>query len=309
MHIGEVTRLVGTELELVGAAVRAENAEGAAAQFACPIFTDWRELFESCDFDLLAATNEHDLKGEVILAALHSGKDVVADKPLCVSLEEQDQIEEALSAYPERRLLNLLTLRGAPLWAEMCNQVRAEAVGTPACTRVRMSVRLMRARRPAWFLDYRQSGGLFLDLLIHGLDYIEWITGRSAVALTAAWGNLGEPSDAYLVDHAAVLLEMEDGSTAVCSGQRMAPDTQGSDYRVTVAGTTGFADLDMVADRLTVTNAEGAGQVIERRPEPISIVADWLAGGELVPQSASLRANRLALLATLSAQEKRRIDL
>ena len=82
----------------------------------------------------------------------------------------------------------------------------------------------------------------------------------------------------------------------------MLPDTCASDYRVTVAGTGGFADLAMAAGTLTVTDAAAAGAAVEELPAPVSVVRDWLAGGELVGQPASLRANRLAVLATVAAQ-------
>ena len=38
-------------------------------------------------------------------------------------------------------------------------------------------MQLKREERPPWFLDCRRSGGLFLDLLIHGIDQVEWGAG------------------------------------------------------------------------------------------------------------------------------------
>jgi predicted dehydrogenase len=177
----------------------------------------------------------------------------------------------------------------------------------PAFTHVRMAVQLKRAQRPPWFLDVRRSGGLFLDLLIHGLDQVEWLTGRRIAALTANTGNLGEPADPQLRDHAAVYCELDDGSAALVEGQRMLPGTKGSDYRVTVAGSCGLADLVLAPPSLTVTSPAGAEVAEKDLPSTVSVVADWLAGGSLVGQEASLRANRLALLATVAAQERRRL--
>jgi hypothetical protein len=37
-HIGEVTQLVGTELEIVGCAVRPEQKETAEQQFQAPVY-------------------------------------------------------------------------------------------------------------------------------------------------------------------------------------------------------------------------------------------------------------------------------
>jgi myo-inositol 2-dehydrogenase/D-chiro-inositol 1-dehydrogenase len=255
----------------------------------------------------VAVANENDCKAEAVLAALAAGCDVIADKPLAITRTDQRRIERFLAAHPERRLLMLLTLRGQPLYSRLRDVVREGRLGVPAFTHVRMAVQLKRAQRPPWFLDVRRSGGLFLDLLIHGLDQVEWLTGRRIAALTANTGNLGEPADPQLRDHAAVYCELDDGSAALVEGQRMLPGTKGSDYRVTVAGSCGLADLVLAPPSLTVTSPAGAEVAEKDLPSTVSVVADWLAGGSLVGQEASLRANRLALLATVVAQERRRL--
>ncbi len=308
-HIGEVTKLHGELLEIVAAAVRPDQEDAAREQFGCPLVRDYRELLDRYAPDILAVANENDLRAEVILAALAAGTDVICDKPLALTMDEQEAIEAVLAANPQRRVLNLLTLRGQPLWAGFREVVASGRIGTPAFTHVRMAVRLKRAERPPWFLDVRRSGGLFLDLLIHGLDQVEWVTSRRIVAMTATMGNLGNVDDEHLRDHAAVFCELDDGSAALCEGQRMLPDTKGSDYRVTVAGTAGYADLGMADSRLVVTDPDAADQQITQLPQPISVVADWLAGGDCIPQEASLRANRLAVVATISAQRNERIEV
>lgn len=306
-HIGEITQLAGKELELVAAAVRPDQVDWAEGQFGCEVLTEASALLDRDDIDLVAVANENDLKAEVVLAAVRSGRDAVVDKPLAITMDEQDEIEATFEQHPERRLLMLLTLRGQPVWAGLREVVQEGQIGTPAFTHVRMAVRLKRDQRPPWFLDVRRSGGLFVDLLIHGLDQVEWLTGRQIVAVTANMGNLGDPSDEHLRDHGAVYCEFDDGSAAVVEGQRMLPDTKGSDYRVTVAGTKGYADLWAADSRLVVTTPDMADEQVKALPEPRSVVADWLSKGVLVPQAASLRANRLAVLATVAADERRRV--
>jgi predicted dehydrogenase len=305
-HIAEVTQLHGKGLTVVGAAVRRDQFEMARQKFGGVIMEDYVTALEELRPDIAAVANENDLRAEVVQAALRRGIDVVVDKPLAIRMEEQDAIEGLLAAHPERRLLNLLTLRGQPLWRRFREAVAAGEVGTPAFCHVRMAVQLKRAQRPPWFLDVRRSGGLFLDLLIHGIDQVEWCTGRRIAAVTATTGNLGYPGDADLRDHAAVFCELEGGGSAVVEGQRMLPDTKGSDYRMTLAGTEGVIDLVMGGE-VALTSRAGAGRVLADLPGAQSVVADWLGGGDLTPQAASLRANRLAILATLSAEQGERI--
>jgi predicted dehydrogenase len=307
-HLGEILALVGTELEVTGTSMPEPLRALAFPGLQVPNLDSPERLLAEIEHDLVALANENDHRFAAVMAALRAGKDVVADKPLCLAMEEQVELERYLADHPERRLLTLLTLRGTPLWAGLREQIREGAIGIPAFTHVRMAVRLKREQRPPWFLDVRRSGGMFLDLLIHGLDQVEWLSGRRIVAVTANTGNVGDPTDPYLRDHAAVYCELDDGTAAMVEGQRLLPDTQNEDYRATVAGSLGVADLRMSPPRLTVTSPAGADAEVQDLPAPVSVVADWLEQGSVVDQAASLRANRLALLATLSAQERRRVE-
>lgn len=308
-HIGEITKLAGDKLEIVGAIVREDQKAKAEADFKAPVYPNEEALYTRANPHIVAIANENDRKAEVILRALENGCDAVVDKPLALTLTEQTRIEDFLAQHPRQRLLMLLTLRGHPLWAGMRAQVQAGAVGAPAFCHVRMAVQLKRAQRPPWFLDVRRAGGLFLDLLIHGIDQVEWVTGARIIALTAVTGNLGNANDPYLRDHASVFCELDNGGSAIVEGQRMLPGTKGSDYRMTVAGTEGYADLSMGTNTLSVTSPAGADAQITRLPDAQSVVANWLDQGDLVEQSASLRANRLSILATLSAEKHQRITV
>lgn len=309
-HIGEITALAGTALQIVGACVRPDQREWAQVTLGATVFDAVDRLLDETAPDLVAVANENDLKASAVLTALMAGCDVVVDKPLAITANEQAQIESFLHTHPERRLLMLLTLRGNGEYSALREMVRSGEIGTTAFVEVRMAVQLKRAQRPPWFLDVNRSGGLFLDLLIHGLDQVEWITGQQITALTGVTGNLGVPGDENLRDHAAVFCELSGGGSAIVEGQRMLPGTVGSDYRVTVAGTEGFADLRL-GKGVTVSSPEGADVPLANVPEAQSVVADWLRAPDaetcLVPQSASLRANHLAILATQSAFERRRI--
>lgn len=301
-HIGEVTALAGECLEIVGSAVRPEQHEWARQTFDAPVFDTPAALLAATAPDIAAVANENDLKADAVMAALQAGCDVIVDKPLALTLEQQQTIEEYLAANPSQRLLMLLTLRGNSEYAGLRSVVQSEEIGALAFVHVRMAVRLKREQRPPWFLDVRRSGGLFPDLLIHGLDQVEWLTGQRIVAVSAVTGNLGFPDEVALRDHAAVMCVLSGGGSAVVEGQRMLPDTVASDYRVTVAGTCGTADLRQ-GRGVVVSSPAGAEVPRADLPATVSVVGDWLSGGAVVPQEASLRANRLALMANIATAE------
>ena len=305
-HMAEITQLAGSKFEIVGAAARQDQIDTVGSSLGCPVVTDHRELLDSYGPEIVGVANENNLKAEVILDCLDHGCDVIVDKPLAINSEEQSAIEAKVEESG-RKLLNLLTLRGMGHWRGLHDLVAEGKIGTPAFMHVRMAVRLKRDQRPPWFLDVRYAGGPILDLLIHGIDQVEWITGSKITAVTAVMGNLSDPSEKHLRDHAAVFCELSNGSSAVVEGQRMLPDTKGTDYRVHVAGTLGFADLDHGSKYLRMTNPDGDGQKIETFPPDVLVVEQWLDGGDLVTQEESLRANRISVRATEAAVEGRRI--
>jgi predicted dehydrogenase len=308
-HIRQITELHGDCLEIVGSCMREDVRKASMPSIDVPNFSTPEELLTKTSPDIVAIANENDKKFAALTLALDAGCDAVVDKPLCINMDEQERLEAFLAAHPNRRVLNLLTLRGDSLWVGLRGQVVSGEVGVPAFAHIRMAVRLKRETRPPWFLDVRRSGGLFLDLLIHGLDQVEWLTGRRIVAVTATTGNLSDPSDVNLRDCAAAYCELDNGASAVVEGQRMLPDTQGQDYRALVVGAGGYAELSTVCNCLTVTNESGAGTLVGELPERKSVVRDWLAGGDLLPQEASLRANRLAILATQAAERHERLGV
>lgn len=95
----------GVEFELVAVATRSEaSAERARAQFKDwtgrepkPYFGDapWEDVIRDFpDLDVMAVATPDDLHTPVVLAALNAGVHVITEKPMCLSIDEADQIVE-----------------------------------------------------------------------------------------------------------------------------------------------------------------------------------------------------------------------
>src|SRR5581483_11634725 len=58
--------------------------------------TPWRDILRDFpDLDVMAVATPDNLHTEVILAALEKGVHVITEKPMCLSIEEADQIVES----------------------------------------------------------------------------------------------------------------------------------------------------------------------------------------------------------------------
>jgi len=310
-HIEEVTHLAGEMLEITGAAVRADRVEWAREQFGAPVFTDVEEMLGEVPADIVVVANENDLKAEVVRSCLERGKHVIVDKPMALKLEEVEGIE-GVAREKGLRVLMLLTLRGSPWYRKVKEIVEAGTIGRPMQIYGKMSVELKREQRPEWFLDKRRAGGPILDLAIHTIDQVEWVTGLRLTEVVAYEGNISEPWREELIDSGAMLFRLSNGGTAMIEQNRVMPPGTGTDYRLDVVGTKGQVNLRL-GEGIAVLTEEGERVLsADQLGASISVVADWLEtleGGReaLVPDEASFRVSRVACLAKIAADSGVRV--
>ena len=55
---------------------------------------NFQEMLETCDADILAVGDAYGKRGQIIIEGLKKGLHIIADKPLCTSLAELDEIEK-----------------------------------------------------------------------------------------------------------------------------------------------------------------------------------------------------------------------
>lgn len=124
--------------------------------------------------DICTPTDTH---SDFARAAARAGKATLCEKPLALTVGESLQVIEDFAAadvtlqvghvvrfFPEYVAARAATLRGD--------------IGEPAVLRL-SRISFAPDRGPdSWFADERRSGGLFLDLMIHDLDYARWTAGE-----------------------------------------------------------------------------------------------------------------------------------
>lgn len=153
-----------------------QRAKDTAAQIGAPLaVTDYRETFEHVDAVLIVLP--HDLHYEVGMAALHAGKHVLMEKPMCNSEQECiDLIRTAescgkvlMTAYPVRfwpivqKLKKLVDDR-------VCGDLFQLSIWTEQFTRYPSG---------HWGLSAdRLGGGQFFSHGCHYIDLMLWFLGR-----------------------------------------------------------------------------------------------------------------------------------
>jgi predicted dehydrogenase len=172
------TRLVGV------ATSRRETAEKARQALEVELATtDWRELVDRKDIDIIHVCTPNALHKEQVLAALAEGKHVYCDKPLCMNRAEAEEIDAAL---PGARVTHQMVLHNRFFPATM----RAKALVDEGFLGEVLSLRAAYLHAGSadpeaplkWKLDASVAGGgVLFDLGSHALDLVQHLVGPLTV--------------------------------------------------------------------------------------------------------------------------------
>ncbi|MFE7428362.1 Gfo/Idh/MocA family protein [Streptomyces sp. NPDC057545] len=301
--LDEVSRSPDLQLIAVADPVR-ELAEKCAAPYGARVFTDHRRMFDEVRADVVVTAGVYGDRGRIVVDALDAGCHVLADKPLCTTLDEVDAIASA-ARRSGRHVVLMLEKRYYPETLAALELVQAGTLGKITGVLSSAPHKLNRPQRPGWFFDRARYGGILADLVVHDIDAALCFTGlttgtvRGNVAGTVPGTTSFAPYGVATFTGAGVLV------TAEVSWMTPAASAVHGDYRMRLVGTRGTADLLWARRRLVVTTDEDATHDVELaegfRPAQLPLRALAQGAAPDISTGHSLLATRLALLAQQSA--------
>jgi predicted dehydrogenase len=190
----------------------AAEAEPFGAQYGCKVYPNWEALVPEVDVvDICTPTHLH---YEMAMRAAASGKDIVCEKPLALTVEQAREMVAACRRAGVRLLVGHV-VRFFPEYALAKAAVAGGEIGRPGVIRLHRGS--YRPKKPAgnWFLDEAKSGGILMDLMIHDFDYARWIAGD--VTRVFARKITGGHPDAP-VDYGLAILTHKNGALSHIAG-------------------------------------------------------------------------------------------
>lgn len=182
--------------------------------------------------EVVVVATPHDTHADYVVRALQAGKHVWCEKPLALSLEELDQVEDVWRASGR-----VLMVGHNRRWSPHVRAVRDGLAGAPAVVTYRVSA----GRLPAghWYGDRRQ-GGRLLGEVCHFVDTCAALVGADVTQVGAVGAGHGE---SLLADDVASLLRHTDGSiSAITYASGGGPRTAKERIEVLGAGRTWVID-------------------------------------------------------------------
>jgi predicted dehydrogenase len=264
--------------------------------------TDWREVVESDDVDLVDICTPGSTHAEIAVAALEAGKHVLVEKPMANTLAEAEAMVRAAHAAAASgvRAMVGFTYRRVPA-VQLARQLVAEGrIGEVRQVRAQyLQDWLADADAPlSWRLDKAEAGsGALGDIGAHIVDLTHFITGQRVTGVSAmldtfvrerpvAGGSAGSGERGPVtVDDAAFFLgRLSGGAPATFEATRFAWGRKNA-MRIEVTGSSGslafdFEDMNVLELFDADDDARTAGfrRILVTEPEHPYVRHWWPAG-------------------------------
>lgn len=272
-----------------------------------PTHTRFEALLADGNFDTVALGDCYGNRGRQAIAALRAGKHVIADKPLCTSLDELSEIADLTRATGLRVGL-MLDLRDHGNWIALRAVALSGRIGEIQTVSFGAQHPLLRGKRPSWYFEPGLHGGTINDIAIHAVDFIPWLTGMTITGVHAARTWNAKAADVpHFHDCGQLMLTLSNGGGVLGDVSYLAPDACGyateAYWRVTLHGTSGTAETSHNAKGVLVADdSSPAPELVPGAPpRPGGYLEDFLSDvagnprAEGVTTASHLEASRLAL--------------
>ncbi|MEU7896192.1 Gfo/Idh/MocA family oxidoreductase [Nonomuraea sp. NPDC049152] len=277
-----------------------EAATDAAARMGwAAVETDWRELVNRDDVQIVDICTPGDSHSEIAIAALQAGKHVICEKPLANTVEEAQAMVAAAAASTGRSMV-AFNYRRVPAIALAQRMVAAGELGQIRHVRAQyLQDWIVDPEFPlVWRLQKDKAGsGALGDIGAHIIDTAQFVTGQTIVGVSAltetfvrerplasASSGLGGSRTAekgtVTVDDAALFIgRMSQGALASFEATRFATGRKNA-LRLEVNGSLGSLAFDFEAmNELWVSSGDtGFRRVLVTEPDHPYVGAWWPPG-------------------------------
>jgi myo-inositol 2-dehydrogenase / D-chiro-inositol 1-dehydrogenase len=225
----------------------ASPSPGHAAQFAENFgiprhFTDYRQLLDHNDVDLVVIGVPNDLHCPITCDAAAAGKHVVVEKPLCLNLAEADRM---IGACREAgvKLMYAEELCFTPKYVRLKELLDSGALGKP--TLLKQLEKHDGPHSPHFWDVQRSGGGVTMDMGCHAIQFFRWMLNGAQIASVYAQMSTDVHADKTRGDdNALLILEFGNGTTALA--EESWTKLGGMDDRAEVYGSEGAAYADLL---------------------------------------------------------------
>lgn len=215
--------------------IKPEVAEWAKSVGVENVYKDHHKILEDPRIDAVLICASTDQHASLSLEAIAAGKHIFCEKPIDQSIAKIEEVKAALAASPKKLVYQVgFNRRYDHNYRAMRKAVEDGKIGEVQFVRVSS-----RDPEPPPAQYVAGSGGMFMDMMIHDLDMVRYLSGLEIVEVYAQGACLVDPAigEAGDVDTVTITLKLSNGALATIDGSRKA--VYGYDQRGEVFGSKG----------------------------------------------------------------------
>ncbi len=170
------------------------------------VTNDYKDLIKDEDIDLIVISTQHNSHAKFIIESLEAGKSVYCEKPLCLTIDELEKIEDA---YRETKgeLFCGMNRRHAPLIQQIKKSLSTDKM--PAIYDYIVNAGFI--PEDHWTQDEQIGGGRIIGEACHFVDVIQYLDGSELLSLSVNFAK----NEAYpRKDNAIITLSFKSGAVA-----------------------------------------------------------------------------------------------
>ena len=187
-----------------------DRAVQMAEKYGGKVYGSYYEMLNDPEIDAVSVCVENRNHAEITNAALYSGKHVLVEKPMAVTLAECESMVAA-AEFNGKHLMVGHNMRFDPVHRRAKELLREGVIGDIITFRTTIGNAGPEGWSPdrdAWFFDKDKAAmGALSDLGIHKLDLLQYLTGQTVIETTAKVMTLNKRDD-----NALCILRMNGGA-------------------------------------------------------------------------------------------------
>lgn len=222
----------------------AAKTQEIATRETIKAYASWQDLIADPEVDAVCVTTPPFLHHEMVLAAAKAGKAILCEKPFGMNVGEATAMHDAAKKAGITAMINF-EFREHPVFQHAHQWMMEKRGGPLRHIELRWCVGTWAnpARPWQWQCDQKSGGGILGALVVHSLNYLEWLLGpvvrlsaKTGISITERPAADGSMKPVTAPDNCHLLLELQSGATVTCTVSNIDPAPTG--HRIEFHGST-----------------------------------------------------------------------